>query len=110
MQMLVERHFSAMGAIPRVTMEMENIEAIKALVRAGLGAAILPLCCVAGLQGTELRVLRIRNFRLERTLALALPKISAVPRAIERFSNQIAKALSGKSAEQIRADLAVRAR
>jgi DNA-binding transcriptional LysR family regulator len=106
MQILVERHFSAMGVVPRITMEMENTEVIKALVRAGLGAAILPLCCVAGAQGAVYRVLRIRNCRIERNLALAMPRISAVPRAIERFSNQLARALSGKTIAQIRDELA----
>lgn len=105
MQNLVEQHLGAMGVMPRITMEMENNEVIKALVRAGLGSAIVPLCCVAGPQSAGLKVLRIRKYRLERNLALALPRVGAVPRAIERFSNQLAKALSGKTIDQIRSDL-----
>ena len=109
MQALVDRSFQAMGVFPRVTMEMENTEAIKALVRAGLGAAILPLCSIAGAQGYGLRAMRIRGFPMERNLALALPKLKVVPQAIERFSTQLAKALAGKTVAEIRAERAAKA-
>jgi DNA-binding transcriptional LysR family regulator len=102
MQTLVDRHFRAMGIVPRITMEMENIEAIKALVRAGLGGAILPKCCVSGSQKSGMEVLRIRNFPIERNLALALPKVSVLPRAIERFATHLTRALSGKTIAGIR--------
>lgn len=109
MQKLIDRHFDAMGVIPRITMEMENTEAIKALIHAGLGAAILPRCSVAAAQGYGLRVMRIRKFPLARNLALALPKVKVVPDAIEKFSTQLAKSLSGKTISEIRAELAAKA-
>lgn len=109
MQIVVDQYFRAMGVVPRITMEMENTEAIKALVCAGLGAAILPLCCVSGSQKSGIRVLRIHNFPIERSLALAFPKISVVPRAIEKFATHLTKALSGKTVAEIRADRASRA-
>jgi LysR family transcriptional activator of glutamate synthase operon len=89
-------------------MEMENIESIKALVRAGLGIAVLPECSVAGSQGAALRVIRIRKFRMERNLALALPKSAMLPRAIQRFANRVTKGLAGKTVPEIRAELAGR--
>lgn len=104
MQIVVDQYFRAMGVVPRITMEMENTEAIKALVRAGLGAAILPLCCVAGSQKSEIRVLRIRNFPIERNLALALPKVNILPRAIEKFATHLTRALSSKTVAEIRAN------
>lgn len=97
MQRIVDSHLSAIGVIPRVKMEMENIEAIKSLVRAGLGAAILPLCCVAGSQGTMLHVLRILKCRMERDLALALPRGDAPAPIVQRLAAQIVKALSNRN-------------
>jgi DNA-binding transcriptional LysR family regulator len=85
-------------------MEMENIESIKALVRAGLGIAVLPACSVAGSQGSMLRAMRIDNYRMERNLALALPKSPVLPRAIQRFASRITKGLAGKTVSEIRAE------
>ena len=86
MQMNLDTHFAAMGITPRITMEMENIEAIKALVQAGIGAAVLPACSVSPTQGT-IRPLRIRGFRMERELALALPKATVLPQAIQKLAS-----------------------
>jgi DNA-binding transcriptional LysR family regulator len=96
-QRLIDRHLNAMGVTPRVTMEMENVEVIKALVRAGLGTAILPLCCVAGSQGSMLHILRIRKYRLERDLSLALPKVSIVSPIVEKFAARLTRTFSGKN-------------
>jgi len=103
MQMNLDTHFAAMGITPRITMEMENIEAIKALVRAGLGAAVLPACSVSPTQGT-IRPLRIRGFRMERELALALPKATVLPQAIQKLASRLAKGISGKTVTEIRAE------
>lgn len=97
MQRLLERQLAAMGAMPRVTMEMENIEAIKALVRAGLGAAILPLCSVAGAQGAGLRGLRVHKHRMDRELALALPAGGAAAPIAQRLAGRMIKALSQRN-------------
>lgn len=102
MQMNLDIHFAAMGITPRITMEMENIEAIKALVRAGLGAAVLPACSVSPNQ-TAIRALRIRGFRMERELALALPKTTVLPQAIQKLASRLAKGISGKTVTEIRA-------
>jgi DNA-binding transcriptional LysR family regulator len=88
-------------------MEMENIEAIKALVRAGLGAAVLPACSVSPNQ-TAIRALRIRGFRMERELALALPKTTVLPQAIQKLASRLAKGISGKTVTEIRAGTANR--
>lgn len=106
MQQQLDRHFAVMGVSPRITMEMENIEAIKALVRAGLGAAVLPFCSVTGSQGALLRALRIRGFPIERDLALALPRANVLPLAIQKFASRLTKGLSKKTVSEIRAELA----
>ena len=103
MQMNLDTHFAAMGVTPRITMEMENIEAIKALVRAGLGAAVLPACSVSPNQGA-IRAVRIRGFRMERELALALPKATVLPQAIQKLASRLAKGISGKTVTEIRAE------
>ena len=46
MQNLIDRYFESLGVRPHINMEVENNEAIKSMVRAGLGASILPLCAV----------------------------------------------------------------
>ena len=38
----VEQWFAARGVAPRVTMELDSVEAVKALAEAGLGAAAVP--------------------------------------------------------------------
>jgi DNA-binding transcriptional LysR family regulator len=78
-------------------MELENIEAIKALVRAGLGASILPRCSVGGTHGAGLKALRIRNFPMERELALALPNSDMLPLAIRRLADRILKGLAHRA-------------
>jgi LysR family transcriptional activator of glutamate synthase operon len=103
MQMNLDTHFAAMGITPRITMEMENIEAIKALVRAGLGAAVLPACSVSPNQGA-IRAMRIRGFRMERELALALPRATVLPQAIQKLASRLAKGISGKTVTEIRAE------
>ena len=52
-------------------MEVENNEAIKSLVRAGLGASMLPLCAVSEEPAdSQLCVLRVRGKPLKRELCL----------------------------------------
>jgi DNA-binding transcriptional LysR family regulator len=106
MQNQLEQHWNRIGFRPRIVMEMENIEAIKALVRAGLGTAVLPVCSVAGAQGSTLRAMRIRKFRMERNLALALPKSPILPRAIVQFANRLTRGLAGRTLFEIRAEMA----
>ena len=96
MQSLLESYFKAMKINPRVIMELENIEAIKSLVSAGLGASVLPRCSVQGnAQNATLKALRVRNFPMERELGLALPNSEILPIAITKLGNSIIKGVSG---------------
>ncbi|MGA8111777.1 MAG: LysR family transcriptional regulator [Acidobacteriaceae bacterium] len=104
MQNHLDKQFNSVGIQPRIAMELENIEAIKALVRSGLGMAVLPACSVAGSQGALLRTLRVRRFRMERDLALALPRSPILPRAIGRFASRITKGLAGKTVAELRGE------
>jgi DNA-binding transcriptional LysR family regulator len=66
-------------------MEIENIEAIKSLVGAGLGAAILPRCTVAESgQGSAIKVMTVRQ-KLFRKLGLVRREGTMPPPAIEEL-------------------------
>jgi LysR family transcriptional activator of glutamate synthase operon len=97
MQALLKSYFESMTVNPRVVMELENIEAIKGLVRAGLGASILPRCSVIGAHGVGLKALRIRSFPMKRELALALPNSDMLPMAIRRLADRILKGLANRA-------------
>ncbi len=74
-------------------MEVENNEAIKSLVRVGLGASILPLCAVPGEKDRNLRVLRVKGKPLMRQLYLASLDAEVLPNAIRELAEGIAFAL-----------------
>ncbi len=64
----------------RVTMEADDVEAIKRMVEAGFGYSILPQFALGG-RGRSFQKLRVPGRRLARQQALAMPK-SAYPRAL----------------------------
>jgi LysR family cyn operon transcriptional activator len=95
MQTLIERYFESLGVSPRITMEVENNEAIKSLVRAGLGASILPLCAVADEPaGSHLRVLRVKGKRLLRELRLLSVDAETLPKAIDALGTALVSGLA----------------
>ncbi len=94
MQILQQSYFNRLGASPRVAMELENNEAIKSLVRAGLGVALLPLCCVTGPHGRGLLYKRICHFPMHRKLLLAVTDWRVHPPATRRLARRIIQALS----------------
>lgn len=93
MQNLIDRYFESLGVAPRITMEVENNEAIKSLVRLGLGASILPSCAVSNRSDTELRVLRVRGQPLKRQLYLASLDAEVLPNAIRKLAEGVTAAL-----------------
>jgi LysR family transcriptional activator of glutamate synthase operon len=99
MQDLIDRFFESLGVIPRIDMEVENNEAIKSLVRVGLGASILPLCAVANdPPDGPLRILRVKGKPLMRELRLASAGAEILPNAIRELSSAlIAGFLSGRA-------------
>ena len=94
MQNLIESFLVKMKISPKISMELENIEAIKSLVVAGLGASIVPLCSVnSAPQTSMLRVMRVKGFTLQRGLALATLDAEVLPAATEKLAAQLIKAL-----------------
>jgi DNA-binding transcriptional LysR family regulator len=94
MQDLIDRFFESLGVTPRIDMEVENNEAIKSLVRVGLGASILPLCAVAKEPPeSPLRILRVKGKPLMRELRLASAGTEILPNAIRELSAALQTAL-----------------
>ncbi len=80
MRTMIDRFFKELGIAPRVTMEADDVEAIKRMVEAGFGYSILPQFALGG-RGRSFQKLRVPGRRLARRQALATPK-SVYPRAL----------------------------
>lgn len=94
MQSLIDRFFESLGVTPQIAMEVENNEAIKSMVRVGLGASILPLCAVAQEPAdSPLRILRVKGRPLMRELGLASAGAEILPNAIRELSTALTAAL-----------------
>jgi DNA-binding transcriptional LysR family regulator len=98
MQILQQSYFDRLGVVPRIAMELENIEAIKSLVCIGMGAALLPLCCVVGAHGRGLVYKKIRGFPLHRQLLLAVTDWRSHPPATRRLARRILRTLGSPQA------------
>jgi DNA-binding transcriptional LysR family regulator len=69
---LIDRAFEAIGAAPRVEMELGTPEAMKRLVEVGLGFAVLPERLTRDeVRRGRLRVLSIRKLRVRRVLGFS---------------------------------------
>jgi DNA-binding transcriptional LysR family regulator len=80
MRVMIDRFFRELGIAPRVTMEADDVEAIKRMVEAGFGYSILPQFALGG-RGRSFQKLRVAGRRLARQQALAMSK-SMYPRAL----------------------------
>lgn len=94
-----QRYFDRLGVQPRIIMEVENIEAIKSLVRAGMGGALLPLCSVTGSRGLGLVYKSVRGVPMARELLIAATNWHALPPPTLRLAHSI---LRGLGSPQIR--------
>ncbi len=94
MRRLVDNFFAELEVTPRVAMEMENIEAIKSLIGAGLGASVLPIHAVGNeAADKKVRLMRVKKHPLHRRLGLVTLKSSYIPNAVRELSNLIADEL-----------------
>lgn len=95
MQDVIDAWFAEMNIAPIVVMEMENIEAVKVLVAAGLGASILPSCAVtppADAAGA-LRGLKVKGRPLYRQLGLATMDAHTLPNSIQVLGDMLCERL-----------------
>jgi len=101
MENLIDHYFRLMGIAPKIIMEVENNEAIKSLVGAGLGASILPLCAVTE-HSTQLRIVRVKGMPLIRELALVSMDTEMLPNAIRELASALVRALAGPASPSVR--------
>ena len=94
MRRLIDSFFEGLGVKPRIAMVMENIEAIKSLVGAGLGASVLPVPAV-GKEAADRKVtlMRVDKHPLQRQLGLVTLKSSYIPNAVREMSKMIREEL-----------------
>lgn len=99
MQNLIDRYLARLGVVPRIIMEMENIESIKSLVSAGLGASVLPCCALDGgrTRARPLRAVRVDGAPLFRDLALISLDAAVLPRPIVELARLIEEDLTSSS-------------
>lgn len=98
MQVIQQNYFDQFGVQPQIVMQLENIEAIKSLVSAEMGVALLPLCSVAGKHGRDVVYRKIRGLSMSRQLLLAVTDWRAHPPATRRFARRILRSLATDSA------------
>ena len=94
MRRLVDQFFAGIGVDPKIVMVMENIEAIKSLVGAGLGASVLPEHAVSA-QGddTRVRLISVANHPLRRHLGLVTLKSEFATAAVRAMSDLLSAEL-----------------
>jgi LysR family transcriptional activator of glutamate synthase operon len=100
-QTVQQHYFDKLGVQPRIAMEMENIEAIKSLVSAGMGAALLPLCSVAEPFRRGVVHKKVRGLSMSRNLLLAAVDWHAHPPATLRLARSILRALGSPDALKV---------
>lgn len=89
---ITDHYFAEAGFSPRVTMRFDNAEAIKAMVRAGLGISMLPLWTVeAELKSKALSLIRQQEAPLLAKIALVTRKLSYLPHPVSAFINTTKK-------------------
>lgn len=94
MRQLIDSFFAEMGVQPRVAMVMENIEAIKSLIGAGLGASVLPIHAIGNEEADKkIRLMRVEKRQLHRQLSLITLKSSYIPNAVRELGKLIAAEL-----------------
>src|SRR5260370_23086386 len=98
MQDLISRYFAALEITPTISMEEENNEAVKSLVRAGLGASILPRCAVEREPPDgPFRVVRVKRKPLVRQLRLVTTGSEVLPLVVQELASSLISALSPKA-------------
>ena len=96
MRGMIDRFFDELGISPRVTMEADDVEAIKRMVEAGFGYSILPQYALGG-RGRRFQKLRVQGRRLVRQQALAMSQ-SGYPRALTLGVADLIETALGKPA------------
>jgi len=102
---LVERILLEAGVFPRVGMEMDHLEAVTAMVRDGLGVAVVPRWAIqAEIEAQQVVALPIGKTGLSRAWGLGVVEQDHQPQAVRAFlrlcSERIPPILSGGAVER----------
>ena len=88
----IDRMFTQVGIQPRVVLETENVEILKALVAIGMGLSIIPYQSVANeARAGHLACARIAGHVLERETGWVYPRSSHMPRALQELIRTLDK-------------------
>lgn len=80
---VVDMFLASANIEPRIVLETENVEILKALVRAGLGLSVIPYQAVAReVRSGQLACARIGGTKLERETGWVYPRTSRLPRML----------------------------
>jgi LysR family transcriptional activator of glutamate synthase operon len=83
---LIEHYFTEAGFHPRVIMRLDNAEAIKAMVRLGLGISMLPMWTLNTELGDEsLHLIRQKEPPLFARVSLVTRRLGYLPKPVEGF-------------------------
>src|SRR5207248_10801854 len=83
---VVDGFFAKAGIDPRIVMETENVEIIKALVRSEMGITIIPYQAVAReVRSGQLFCARISGAHLERHTGWVYQRSNRIPRMLEEM-------------------------
>jgi DNA-binding transcriptional LysR family regulator len=94
---LIDRYFAEVGFRPKVIMTFDSAEAIKAMIRTGLGVSMLPMWIVdADLRKGALSLIRQRERRLFSKVELASRKSNYRPGVVQAFV-QVARTFQFRS-------------
>jgi DNA-binding transcriptional LysR family regulator len=86
---LIDQWLAAGGKAVRPLMELDNIEAIKTIVAAGLGASIVPHVVVTGVHANDRLDVRPLDPPLTRTLAIVERRRQSADAARERVKEAL---------------------
>ncbi len=101
---IVEEELARHGVAPRVTITTDSPEAIRSLVAAGLGLAVLPERVVRDdVHRGAVRVPRIAGLAFERSLGLVIPMRRYVPATVRAFLGVLAEELDAALPERLAA-------
>jgi LysR family transcriptional regulator, low CO2-responsive transcriptional regulator len=88
----IDRLFTEIGIEPRVVLETENVEILKALVAIGMGLSIIPYQSVANeARAGQLACARIAGHVLERETGWVYPRSAHLPRAVQELIRTLDK-------------------
>jgi DNA-binding transcriptional LysR family regulator len=82
----IDGFFTRVGIEPRVVLETENVEILKALVTSGMGLSIVPYQSIVDeVRAGKLGCARIAGTVLERETGWAYPRSARLPRAVQQL-------------------------